>query len=88
MEDYEAAAPESIEGSSSESIQDAVRNALEVNPRSGNFRSLVVDSITVEEGGIVGNIIFRVALNPQPLPPGPDVALNPQPLPPEPPPEL
>lgn len=71
MEDYEPAAPETIEGSSGESIQDAVRNALEQNPRSGNFRSLVVDSITVEEGGIAGNVIFRVALNPQPLPPEP-----------------
>lgn len=71
MENYEAAASETIEGSSTESIHAAVRNALENNPRAGNFRSLVVGSITVEEGGIVGDTIFRVALNPQPLPPEP-----------------
>ena len=70
MEDYEPAA--TITGSSTESIQAAVRDALQNNPRSGNFRSLVVDSITVEEGGVVGDTIFRVALNPQPLPPEPE----------------
>jgi hypothetical protein len=84
MEDYEGAT-ESIKGSSTESIQAAVRNALENSPRAGNFRSLVVESITVEEGGVVGDTTFHVMLNPQPLPPGPDVELNPQPLPPEPP---
>ena len=82
MEDYEPGASETIEGSSTESIQAAVRNALENSPRAGNFRSLVVESITVEEGGIVGDTIFRVALNPQPLPPEPPERLNPQPLPP------
>ncbi|CAN5874263.1 hypothetical protein BH23ACT12_BH23ACT12_00520 [soil metagenome] len=71
MEDYDSGANETIEGSSNESIQAAVRNALELNPRAGNFRSLVVESITVEEGGIIGDTIFRVALNPQPLPPEP-----------------
>lgn len=71
MEEYGGAADEKIEGSSTESIQAAVRNALENSPRAGNFRSLVVESITVEEGGIVGDTIFRVALNPQPLPPEP-----------------
>lgn len=71
MEEYEPAASETIEGSSTKSIQAAVRNALENSPRSGNFRSLIVDSITVEEGGIVGDTVFRVALNPQPLPPEP-----------------
>jgi flavin-binding protein dodecin len=71
MQDYEPAAPETISGSSTESIQDAVRNALQNNPRSGNFRSLVVSEITVEEGGVVGGTTFRVALNPQPLPPEP-----------------
>lgn len=72
MEDYEPAASETITGSSTESIQAAVRDALQNSPRSGNFRSLIVDSITVEEGGVVGETTFRVALNPQPLPPGPD----------------
>lgn len=71
MEEYEPAASETIEGTSTESIQAAVRNALENSPRSGNFRSLIVDSIMVEEGGIVGDTVFRVALNPQPLPPEP-----------------
>jgi flavin-binding protein dodecin len=71
MEDYEPAASEMIEGSSTESIQAAVRNALENSPRPGNFRALVVENITVEEGGIVGDTIFRVTLNPQPLPPEP-----------------
>jgi flavin-binding protein dodecin len=71
MEDYEPSATETITGSSTESIQDAVRNALQNNPRSGNLRSLVVSEITVEEGGVVGGTTFRVALNPQPLPPEP-----------------
>ncbi|HEX2149116.1 MAG TPA: hypothetical protein VHI31_02940 [Actinomycetota bacterium] len=71
MEDYEPAASEAITGSSTESIQAAVRNALQNNPRSGNVRTLVVSEITVEEGGVVGDTTFRVALNPQPLPPQP-----------------
>ncbi|HYN98402.1 MAG TPA: hypothetical protein VEU28_01875 [Actinomycetota bacterium] len=71
MEDYQPAATETIEGSSTESIQAAVRNALQNNPRTGNVRTLVVSEITVEEGGVVGDTTFRVTLNPQPLPPEP-----------------
>jgi len=58
-----------IQGSSDRSIQDAIQDALTSNPRTSNYRSLIVESITVEEGGVVGGIIYRVALNPQPLPP-------------------
>lgn len=60
-----------IQGSSDKSIQDAIQDALTSNPRSSNFRSLILESITVEEGGVVGGTIYRVALNPQPLPPEP-----------------
>jgi len=71
MEDYETPAAEPIEGSSTKSIQDAVRNALETNPKNTNHRLLTVGRVTVEEGGIAPDITFRVTLNPQPLPPEP-----------------
>jgi hypothetical protein len=71
MEEYETPAAEPIQGSSTKSIQDAVRNALETNPRNTNHRLLMVENISVEEGGIVPDITFRVTLNPQPLPPEP-----------------
>jgi hypothetical protein len=61
-------AAKAIEGSSNESIQGAVQEALTNNPRTSSFRSLTLESITVEEGGFVGGTIYRVALNPQPLP--------------------
>jgi hypothetical protein len=64
MEDYETPAAEPIEGSSTKSIQDAVRNALETNPRNTNHRLLTVGSVTVEEGGIVPDITFRVTAEP------------------------
>jgi flavin-binding protein dodecin len=76
-----------IQGSSDNSIQDAIQDALTRNPKTSNHRFLVLESIAVEEGGFVGGTIYHVALNPQPLPPGPEenhVELNPQPLPPGP----
>jgi flavin-binding protein dodecin len=87
MAEYEGAAAEKITGSSTESIQDAVRNALKEHPRSTSHRRLTLERIEVEEGGInpAMDTVFHVTLNPQPLPPGPDADLNPQPLPPEPP---
>ncbi len=68
-----------IEGSSPDSFEAAIDAAIKDNPRTGNHRILTVDRFEVEEGGFVGGKVYRVFLNPQPLPPA---ELNPQPLPP------
>ena len=70
---------EQIEGSSPDSFEAAIDAAINDNPRTGNHRILTVDRFEVEEGGFVGGKVYRVFLNPQPLPPA---ELNPQPLPP------
>ncbi len=57
-------------GSSSESFEDAIQQALSASPRQANFRRLTVQSLEVEEGGFAGGITYRVTLNPQPEPPG------------------
>ena len=77
--------PQEIVGTSPESFAHAAMQALKDNPGSSNHRVLKVTGMEIEEGGFVGRTIFRVALNPQPLPPEPteSSALNPQPLPPE-----
>jgi hypothetical protein len=78
-----------IQGSSADSFQAAVDAAIQDNPRTGNHRILEIERFEVEEGGVVGGTVYRVFLNPQPLPPAelnpqPDspAELNPQPLPP------
>lgn len=77
--------PQPLHGSSMESIEDAIQQALASSPKEGNVRRLSV-ALEVEEGGVVGRTQYHVMLNPQPLPPGPEsaVELNPQPLPPSP----
>jgi hypothetical protein len=79
------AEPQEIVGSSTESFADAAVRALKDNPGSGNHRLLKVTGMEIEEGGFVGRTIFRVTLNPQPLPPEPpeSSARAPQPLPPK-----
>ncbi|HEX2054288.1 MAG TPA: hypothetical protein VHJ78_11265 [Actinomycetota bacterium] len=78
---------ETLHGSSMDSVEDAIRNALSSSPSQSNQRRMAV-SLEVEEGGVVGRLQYHVTLNPQPLPPGPERAeqstLNPQPLPPSP----
>jgi flavin-binding protein dodecin len=58
-----------IQGSSPDSFQAAIEAAIKDNPRTGNHRILKVDRFEVEEGGVVGGTVYRVFLNPQPLPP-------------------
>ena len=81
MGQAEYGGPEVLHGSSTESVEDAIRQALASSPSQGNQRRLSV-SLEVEEGGVVGRTQYHVMLNPQPLPPGPDADLNPQPEPP------
>jgi hypothetical protein len=85
MSQSEYGSPDVLHGSSMESVEDAIQQALASSPSQANQRRLSV-SLEVEEGGVVGRTQYHVMLNPQPLPPGPESAaeLNPQPLPPSP----
>lgn len=60
---------EPIEGSSPDSFQAAIEAAIKSHPRTGNHRVLTIDRLEVEEGGVVPGTVYRVFLNPQPLPP-------------------
>jgi hypothetical protein len=51
-----------LRGSSFESFEDAVIQALSGSPRSGDHRVLDVVRLSVEEGGIVGRIQYHVDL--------------------------
>lgn len=85
MSQSEYGRPQPFHGSSMESVEDAIKQALASSPSQTNQRRLSV-SIEVEEGGVVGRTQYHVMLNPQPLPPVQESAsqLNPQPLPPSP----
>jgi flavin-binding protein dodecin len=49
-------------GSSPESFAQAVRQAVEANPRATNYRRLEVVREWVDEGGVVGGLQYHVEL--------------------------
>lgn len=54
--------PQDLTGSSLDSFEDAVENAIQENPRQSNHRTLHIDSLWVTEGGVVGKVQYHVKL--------------------------
>lgn len=49
-------------GTSFDSFEDAIKQAVDQNPRSSNHRRLKVVSLELEEGGVVGRLQYSVQL--------------------------